>query len=178
MKDVMLDLETFGTRQGNVIRSVGALVFDRNSDRVGAEFYMNIDESSCIERGLTIDAGTAAWWETQPKAARDALLVDPRSMVEVAVEFVSWYRRQRVTNVWSQGANFDEPLWSYFIDKAGQQVPWKFWESRCTRTIYDAANFNMHSVKRAGQHHNALDDCRHQVICVQRSFALLRGRML
>jgi hypothetical protein len=180
MKDLMIDLETFGNAQGSVIRSVGALVFDRYSDRVGAEFYMNIDEASCLERGLTKDPETVAWWETQPKAARDALLVDPRPMDEVASAFCAWYDRQPgLKAIWSQGGNYDEPLWSWFLKAAGcKRVPWKFWESRCTRTIYDASGFNIYSVKRAGTHHNALEDCRHQVICVQRSFALLRGRML
>lgn len=178
MNDVMLDLETYGNRQGHIIRSVGALFFDRNSDKIGSSFYMNIDHDSCVALGMVVDAGTAAWWAKQSKAAQDALLVDPQPVTRVAAEFCKWFKSNRGELVWSQGSNFDEPLWSWTLSTAGQTAPWKFWNARCTRTVYDAAGFNPFSVKRAGTHHDALDDCKHQAVCVQRSFARLRGGIL
>lgn len=46
MNNVMLDLETFGTQPGSVIRSIGAVVFDPFSDKLGKEFYVNMWRTS------------------------------------------------------------------------------------------------------------------------------------
>lgn len=59
----MLDLETFGTKPGSVIRSIGAVMFDLDG-RTGPEFYRNIDEESCVKAGLTYDPSTVSWWAT------------------------------------------------------------------------------------------------------------------
>ena len=58
MYNVMLDLETLGRTYGSVIRSVGAVVFDPYSDRMGEKFYRNVDRKSCEDVGLKVDPDT------------------------------------------------------------------------------------------------------------------------
>lgn len=174
----MLDLETFGTAPGSVIRSVGAVLFDPNSDRTGAEFYLNIEHDSCLKRGLTVDAATEAWWRRQSRAAQDALLVDPKPLPEVVDEFAAWFRKSGGVFLWSQGANFDEVLWGYAIRSVGYKPPWKFSDARDTRTAYDLAGLNTYSIQRKGTYHNALDDAKHQARCVQMSYARVAGKLV
>lgn len=174
--NVMLDLETWGTRPGCAIRSVGAIMFDPHSDELGSTFYRNVSDASCKEAGLHVDPGTAEWWGKQTQQARDALAVDPVTLTEVAEAFDLWWRKQGGIFIWSHGANFDEPIWSAAMHGIGRRVPWKFWDSRCTRTAFDVSGFDMKSVRRAGTYHNALDDARHQAICVQRAYAKNNGR--
>lgn len=173
MFDVMLDLETFGKKTGCVIRSIGAIVFDPYSDRTGETFYQNVTKEDQVALGLHVDPETEAWWARQPTAARDALVGNQVSAEEAAKEFVGWWKKQNVTRVWSQGANFDEPIISEFFRVLKRSAPWKFHDSRDTRTAYQMGDFNVFAVKRKGTHHNALEDSRHQAYCVQQAFKKL-----
>jgi hypothetical protein len=175
MKDIMLDLETWGTRPGCALRSIGAVMFDPTSEILGEKFYVNIDRASCEHSGLHVSRDTEAWWEKQSATARDALLVNPRPLGEAVGTFTRFFNLNGAARVWSQGANFDEPLLSAVYDLLKVRAPWKFWDSRCTRTIYAAAglNFNREARASGGTHHNALDDAVHQARCVQKSYRML-----
>lgn len=175
MQDVMLDLETFGTRPGCVIRSIGAVFFDLKGN-TGAEFYVNLDKQSCLDAGLFIDPATEAWWASQSKAARDALLTNPVPLADGLREFAAWFRQNGGVRVWSQGANFDEPLIQVAAHAARVPMPWKFWDSRCTRTFYEGCGFDPRTLPRAGTYHNALDDAKYQVACVQAARAKVVGK--
>ncbi len=177
MNNVMLDLETWGTAPGCAIRSVGAVEFDPYGNSTGAEFYMNVSDESCAIAGFLRDDGTVEWWERQSQEARDALLVDPVGIYVVVQQFHQWFRTNKGVFLWSQGANFDEVIWSAIARRLGQAPPWKFYDVRDTRTAYDMARFNARTIRRAGTYHNALDDAKHQVTCVQMSYAKVHGRL-
>lgn len=171
MNDVMVDLETFGTTPGSVIRSIGAVVFDPYSDDMGTEFYVNIQDESCVSAGLTKDQSTIDWWKRQSPKAIQSLLKDPVSLTEALVNFNAWFYKSKGMFVWSQGGNFDESLLAAALRAVDMVQPWKFWDSRCTRTAYSMAGFNTKVIKRAGTYHNALDDAKHQARCVQGAYA-------
>jgi hypothetical protein len=172
--EIMLDLETFGTKPGCALRSIGAVVFDFDG-KLGAEFYANIDKQSCLDAGLFVDPQTEAWWAQQSKEAQDSLLVDPVPLKDAATRFNKWWLENRGLRVWSQGGNFDEPLWTAACAAVGVTVPWKFFNSRDTRTAYDLFALDTRTVSRAGTYHNALDDAKHQARCV--ALAVARGRV-
>jgi hypothetical protein len=168
MLNVMLDLETFGTRPGCVLRSIGAVAFDPMGAGLGAEFYRNIGYVSCLEAGLVVDAVTKEWWSRQSREAEAALAIDPKPLADVTRDFHQWFLWEaKAEQIWSHGANFDEPLWLAAAHSVGIDAPWKFWNVRCTRTLFEIARFDARSVAREGTHHNALDDAKHQARCVQ-----------
>jgi hypothetical protein len=177
MQNVMLDLETWGTRPGCAIRSVGAVMFDPHTTNIGDEFYANVDDASCLDLGLIKDESTVKWWAAQSQQAQDSLKEDPLPLDEVIKRFRTWVIRSRGVFVWSQGANFDEPIIQAAFTVTRMQAPWKFWDVRDTRTAYDMSGFDPRTVRRAGTYHNAVDDARHQAICVQRAYAKNNGRM-
>lgn len=176
MTHVMLDLETFGTAPGSVIRSIGAVVFDLDGN-IGNEFYANIDSETCREAGLTVDPKTVAWWAKQSREAQNSLLVNPQSLGFVVADFHGWFitNGDWHTRVWSQGANFDPALWEAAALAVKELVPWKFYNVRDTRTAYEIGKFDDKTIAREGTYHNALDDCKHQVRCV--AAAIAKGRM-
>ena len=179
MNNVMLDLETFGTLPGSVIRSVGAVMFDPHGEGTGAEFYMNVDDASCGAAGLTKDAGTIRWWaDVSRRRANEQLLKDTHDIKDACESFRTWFRKNGGVFLWSQGSNFDEVLMGCAMRSVKVVQPWKFSDARDTRTAYDISGFNSYGVKRAGTYHNALDDAKHQVLCVQRSYAKVKGRMV
>lgn len=171
---IMLDLETWGTSPGSALRSIGAVVFDITTKTFGATFYRNIDKDSCVINGLTVDPQTVEWWARQSRAAAHALETDQKLLIEVVREFHDWFRSAGGKYIWCHGANFDEPLWTAAARAVDQTVPWKFWDVRCTRTVYAIADFDPRSVPRNGTFHNALDDAAYQSLCVQQAIAKLR----
>jgi hypothetical protein len=176
-KHVMLDLETFGLRVGSVIRSVGAVEFNPATGKLGDEFYCNVLEQSCLDLGMTKDEDTIRWWNSpKMKGAQDALLVDPLPLSEVNERFVKFFNKCEGEFIWSQGANFDEPLYSHALALTGHQKPWKFFNSRDTRTMYHAVDLNVFLEKRAGTYHNALDDAKHQAMLVSKAYRRMRSR--
>lgn len=173
MKHVMLDLETFGIAPGSVLRSIGAVLFSLDG-KTGTSFYANIDRASCEARGLVVDPGTERWWAEQSKEARAALEVDPQPLDAVASRFHAWFAKTGATHVWSHGAAFDAVLWEVAVRRCRMSAPWKFYNVRDTRTVFDLFGFDIRDIRRDGTYHNALDDARYQVKCV--AAALRKGR--
>lgn len=167
MTHVMLDLETFGTKAGSVLRSIGAVIFDPRGEGTGAEFYHNIDRESCERIGLTLDQSTVDWWARQSREAQESLLKNPQPIGVVIMEFHRWFAKNGGEHIWCQGANFDSVLWEAACAAAQIRVPWKFWNVRDTRTVYEMFRFDTKSIERGGTYHNALDDAKHQAKCVQ-----------
>lgn len=171
---LMLDLETWGTAPGSALRSIGAVFFDL-SGKTGETFYRNIDKQSCLDAGLKIDKSTVEWWSRQSAAAQRALEDNPRPLKEVIVDFHAWAGRNSGVRVWAHGAAFDPVLWEAAIKAAGfVSTPWKFWNTRDTRTVYEVFDFDIRDLPRDGTYHNALDDALYQVRCVVT--ALSKGR--
>jgi 3'-5' exoribonuclease-like protein len=167
MNHCMVDLETWGTKPGAAIRSIGAKMFDLDGG-LGREFYLNIDEESCLDAGLDKFQDTVDWWNHPSRAeAQKQLLVNP-VRIEIAIAaFRTFYTAQGAKYVWAHGAPFDPVLWEAACIAIGEEVPWKFQNLRDTRTWYSAHKFNPRTIKREGVHHNALDDCKYQIQCVQ-----------
>jgi hypothetical protein len=176
LKHVMLDFETWGTARKSCLRSIGAVSFDPFSDAIDNRgFYANIQDESMLTRGFTKDPDTVSWWSRQAREAQDALLVDQRSIEQVLKEFHSWWLSQGAECVWAQGSNFDPGLWEDVCIALNARIPWKFWNTRDTRTVYDISGISDKSIQRQGTHHNALHDAMHQVKAVQAGIRKLLG---
>lgn len=160
---VMVDLETMGTAPGSVLASIGAVAFDPVSGAIGPQFYQVIDRASCEAGGLVCDPATLEWWGNQSPQARAALLQDPRPLGEVLDAFDRYWRAVGGIEFWSNGANFDDPLLAAAYRALGWRPPWKFWNARDTRTIYEAARV---WPKRGKGHHIAVVDALDQARAV------------
>ena len=163
MRHTMLDLETLGTRPGSVIRSIAAVEFEFNG-KIGETFYRNIDLRSCEDAGLIIDPDTAAWWSQQSKEAQKQLLVDQQKLVDVVLAFGRWFNHDAY--LWAHGAAFDPVLWQAATEAVGEGIPWKFWNVRDTRTVFDLRRFDPRDISRDTLPHSALDDARWQIECL------------
>jgi len=164
---VMLDLETYGVRPGSVIRSIGAVTFDPNDITAKQqEFYINVDHDSCMEAGLTVDHSTFLWWQSQLPEAKELVTKDAVPLKDALSAFRQWFAVNDGLQVWSQGANFDSVLLEAAMIAAKGYAPWKFYNVRDTRTVYEIAGFDTSTIPREGVHHYAVDDCKHQIKCI------------
>jgi hypothetical protein len=166
MNHVMLDLETFGTRPGSTLRSIGAVQFDLDG-RTGETFYRNITRKSCTSAGLVVDPYTELWWAAPERAAAQKTLeVDQRELADVTRDFAAWFQKNGCVYAWGHGASFDPPLWEAACAAVKVAPPWKFYNIRDTRTVHHILNFETRNLRRRGIFHNALDDALYQVDCL------------
>lgn len=157
-EDVMIDLETLGTRPGCEILSIGAVAFNRES--LGSEFYTTID---CTGLNLHQDEYTKRWWDEQSPEARQ-LLEQPRTPYEEALMNFELFLLQfpRRFRVWGNGADFDLPILAAVFHAAQRPLPWSSFSGRCYRTLKNF--YPSLKLKRIGTFHNALDDAKSQAL--------------
>jgi hypothetical protein len=169
MAHIAIDLETLGTVPGSVVLSIGAVIFDPAkppSECLGEELYCVIDKADSVAKGLTIDADTLKWWEKQSPAARQ-VLADAEDEAKAdsladALLFLSRFISPKST-IWTNGANFDQPLLAVAYAKAEMKLPWDYWNGKCHRTLV-----NLHSNPKQflvnKMAHNALEDAKAQAV--------------
>lgn len=171
MEDVMIDLETLGVKPNAVILTIGAIKFNRNGPQKPLEelstFYKRIKIQSCLSVGLQTCKETIKWWTTQDKEVRlEAFDGDDKiTLQEMLTEFTEWFGNKN-TKIWSHGDDFDCVILASAFRACNMEVPWKFWNTRDTRTLFDIANFSLKSIPNPKLHH-ALYDAYHQVLGVQ-----------
>lgn len=171
----MIDVETFGTRPGCVVRSIGAVQFDLKTGEIGDQLYFNLETDSQIETGGHIEPQTVNWWATQSKEAQDALLVDQQDTYSVLMGLQTFIKQLRLRHPWSHGSNFDLVLLENLFYRYRIKCPWLYYNARDTRTILDLAGMKLSDFKRNGTHHNALDDALHQVRTIHEAYKQLKG---
>ena len=175
MIHTMLDLETWGTTPGSALRSIGLVQFDPRVAGFGREFYCNVEKQNQLDLGATIDPNTEKWWARQSKEAQGALEDNQISLKEACTLVRDYFKKAKVSHVWAQGSNFDPVLLEASFRLVDMTVPWRFYNTRDTRTVYNVASFDPKRITRKGEHHNALEDAKHQVRCVYMSYKILHG---
>lgn len=187
MKHLMIDLETLDTKPSSVILSIGAVFFDPETGRVDHEaegFYRAFDVQEQLNHHRTVSESTMRFWFGASEEARQAWLSAPRIQArQFFVQFTGWVNSVCPDHydlaVWGHGATFDismlEDFYRTFAYMGNQlvEVPWRFWNIRDTRTLYDL--FPPQKQARKGVYHNALHDALDQAIWVNEAYEKLRA---
>ncbi len=174
---IMVDIETLG----DLILSIGAVRFTSNDPEeslfaLDNQFHVHIRPETCEAVGLKPDAATVLWWMQQSQEARDAVCHPPsRTPLAVALDDFRWFcdltgelaasrlgqGTAPAVMIWCKGAGYDFPKLQAAYKAIHSKLPWHFRHERCYRTL--KANFPCTpEPKRAGTHHDALDDAIHQ----------------
>lgn len=167
MENLMVDLETLGTKVGSTILSIGAVFFDPEVGALGKEFHVVINRDDCKDLGLKEDHATLHWWSKQAPEARLLLENAADSSVgiyQALLDFCHFVYRHggSEVKVWGNGSDFDNAMLQYVYRLCLQSQPWKFWNNRCYRTLKSLVN--VPAAPRVGTYHNALDDAKTQAI--------------
>lgn len=147
---IMADLETLGVRPGAIVTSVALVRFH---DEAHCAFNLSIPDQQAL--GLEVDPATEAWWAQQDPVARQLALANPLPLASALPYLSTWIQWAVQTDpsgngnrgpedfqLWCHGATFDCPLLGEVYRRAGVETPWKFWQVRDTRTLYDLALIN------------------------------------
>lgn len=166
--DIMIDLETLDTKPSASILTIGAVKFDPTGDELKEstceKFYVKVDLDSCDKLGLTVSQSTLDWWANQSQEAQDeAFSTDNRVDITEAMNQLykfCWGAKR----VWSHGAGFDVVICEHIFAKIEKLCPWKFWEVRDTRTLFD---LGIDPTRPPVLKHHALEDAWNQAVGVQ-----------
>ena len=172
MINIMIDIETLGTKPGCTILSIAAVPFAYASTEDYEPFYQKISETSCASYGLCSDIDTVNWWGRQSAEARTEAFSGTRDLKEVLEEFTAYLQQWQGCKVWGNGASFDVPLLEAAYSACDMQPPWKYFNSMCYRTLktlYPQIPFVPARIK-----HNALHDAIAQASHAERIFRFAR----
>ena len=168
MTNIMLDLETLGTKSDSAILSIGAAAF--NEDSIINEFYTTINVHSCVENGLKMYPDTVCWWANQSDVTKKGIFDSTITLSAALSDFSLWVRSMEVSmldsvRMWGNGEDFDNVVLREAYLKVGtppSRIPWHFRNNMSYRTL---KNLLPHvEIKRVGEHHNALDDAKSQAL--------------
>jgi len=179
MTDVMLDIETFSTHKNAAIMTIGAIKFNREGklDKITKmnTFYKRITLSSNKELNRHIDEDTLKWWEKQNDDAKFEIFTDENriSLKEALEEFVIWFNPSLF--IWSHGKDFDCVIVEDALKSYNITIPWKFWNTRDTRTIFDIGEVSLYELPlEFSNKHHALYDCYRQIYGVKKAYKRLK----
>ena len=161
--NVMVDLETLDTQPSAIILSIGACLVTHGEPSV--PFYRSISVDSCVDAGMTESASTRKFWDNQPAEAR-AVFTDPNQIpvIQALGDFAEYLRSfgSGSVRVWGNGSDFDNVILADAYRRFGFDLPWRFYNNRCFRTVRKLIGAGMVEPERQGTYHNALDDAQHQ----------------
>jgi hypothetical protein len=180
MRHIEIDIESMGTTPGSAILEIGAVEFFPEAPAgqgIGRTFSARISLQSCLIQHLTIDDDTVAWWRTQaPEAIESLCRGESIPLHEALDSFTQWIGPDASkTQIWCKGGSFDFPLLAAAYRACGQQVPWKFWNENCHRTLLKLCK-TLHGYTpppHTGTAHNAQDDAIYQASIALECLALL-----
>lgn len=179
---VMLDLETLGTQTNACILQIGAVLFEPVSggkvlNGKGFNLFTKPNQSYG-----TVSPSTLAWWLQQSNAKTLGKALDNNAveLPDALVAFRDWPFQAHglswsaITGIWSNGANFDQPILQSAFETLGITTPWNFRASRCCRTLFNLVG-GAPQIDWAGlQTHDAFDDCIGQVMQVQKAMGMIQ----
>lgn len=142
MRQIAIDLETFGTSSNSVIIAIGAAEFDLYTGEILHRFYAPVDPDSCGFFGMKYDGSTIRWWLDQSKDAVEAL-GPPEEALGIQLALVAlneWVTMEehlpdKDVAVYGNGSKFDLTILENAYKATGIKVPWSYRNELCGRTL-------------------------------------------
>lgn len=171
--DVMLDIETLGTRPECVVVTLGAVKFNPYTlEDPGPGIYMRLDADEQLALGREVQDETMLWWMNQAEDVREEALGDGDDRIKLNDMYKELNRfLVGVDSIWCQGPAFDIVILENIYRQMGWPTPWQFWQIRDSRTLF-GVHGDPREKNKAGLH-NALEDCVSQAQGVQKIYTNL-----
>ena len=169
----MIDLETLGNKPDTTVLTLGGVKFNPNAiSEPHSELYFRLDVDEQTEKGRSIDQSTLDWWSRQDKEVMMEALGDENrtSVAEVLRALNRWC--VGADTIWCQGPVFDIAILENMYRQYDMHVPWPFWKIKDSRTLFGILPKDPRKEIKFDAH-NALEDCKVQALCVQKSIQQL-----
>jgi len=174
MENIMIDLETLSTANNASILTIGAIKFNRNDFKITKKFYKRITKESNKQFNRDFNQDTIDWWNTQSEQAKSEIFENKdRINLNLGLQELSIFIGNSRAKIWANGVAFDINILESAYEACGLEVPWKFFNVRDVRTIYDLGDLNLNNFKRQNNLlnncHNALADCETQLAAMEQA---------
>lgn len=182
--DVMVDIETLGTKADSTIFQIAAIAFDIETGQHLSQFNRTADISK--NDYMNVDGSTIKWWLNENKELFTNLINSGvGSSEELLEEFHSWLTGLSVVgdlHLWGNGIMFDNNMIKTQFEESVLEHPINFRNDRDVRTLVELAAIKLGTTvseirKRfdRGTAHDAFDDVKHQIDYVVYCFNELTG---
>ncbi len=181
--DIMLELETLGTRPDATIIQIGAVLFEPvygGKILNGKGFNRHV----LVQDGTgSIDHSTICFWLTEKSAAKMGRELETKAdpLAEVLKAFVEWPKTshgldwENINGIWANPSDFDFPVLKSAFAKLGVDAPWDRRATLCARTLFNMVGGKPDIDWTSFIPHDALDDAVGQAMQVQKAMGLLTG---
>lgn len=137
--DVMVDLETLGTKPGCVVGEIGLVVFDWEARKIISGYEVVLETGEQFDRlDMTSSASTVAWWEEQLAKNPETSFWQRVPALEVT-QALTWVNQFldgfRFDGMWGNGSDFDNAILRELYERAEIELPWTYKQNRCFRTL-------------------------------------------
>lgn len=178
--DIMVDLETLGTRQDAIVLEISAVEFNCHTGEIGEVFDAKLDIDEQVQYRRSLNGETLQWWFKQDEEARKNIFDEDVDIIRFNIpwelaEFSNFVERcnnkcnsdsdRRVVKLWGNGSLFDLGILQNMYETClpNMKLPWKFWAVNDVRTIVDLNPDVKRNCKFDGTPHCAVDDCKHEI---------------
>ena len=164
LTNVMVDIETVSTAYNAGILTIGAVPFGCKS--ILEPFYEKCSIASILNYSsiFDVDSKTLEWWDKQTHSTREEAFSGTQS---IGVMLDNFYRYIKTlpgeVMVWGNSSDFDNVILANAFAEVGSDIPWKYSNNRCFRTLKNLFPETVVPVPPfEGYAHNALADAKHQ----------------
>lgn len=179
--DVMLDLETLGTKEGSIILSVAMVTFNVDVLKAPKEefnYHQHISVLSSLFHHLRSDDSTEDWWMRQSEMARQKVLdgqkeaLNMDGVMRLLYDLLSRWNDKYDLFIWGRGVGgFDLPLLDSVMKRvmgeAGYKTPWNYWAAMDVRSIVNFCKQCGLEMEKVETSHDAREDVMKQIKEVQ-----------
>lgn len=176
MNDVMIDIETMGTKTTAPIVSIAAVMFDIRTESFGEQFVKHIHLATAMRHGAIPEASTIMWWMRQGDEVRRPIWNGGEDIREVLRDLAIWMHLQGgdALRPWGNSARFDLGILEAAFQRASMPVPWRWSNERCFRTVRNLNPQVPYDPEEKGDGaHDPLVDCKFQI---EHLFKIKRSR--
>ena len=183
--DIMVDIETLGTKTGATIFQIAAASFDITTGEV--KDTVNLTGDIAKYDTLAVDGSTLKWWlDTDADLLKTLLSGGTLTEKELLTSLLSWMYAQAPDNkdvyLWGNGILFDNVKISDLCAKHDVSYPIFYRNDRDVRTILELASLKSGltekelraSVQAENERkHDAFDDVMFQIRLVQKCYEIV-----
>lgn len=177
----MIDIETLGTRPGDIVFEISCVRFDPITGRDHESWNQCLSIEFQQSHGMTVDLETLGWWIREngrnPMEENEAHETYTPAQLK---DFNKWLKKiepkKNDRRFWCRGANFDPVLLEPLFEKMSVPVPWKYWQWRDVRTLQGILEAHGVTVEKpVNTAHSAYMDCIAQIAQVRDLLKLISG---
>lgn len=163
---IMMDLEGCG----ECLCQIGAVVFNKLTGEIVEEFCVNIDPEDVKKYGFKIDY---SFWDKQDLDVYNSVFTSQFKAKDALEEFWAFADKWKKLKIWSHSLYDFSMIQNHLGRIIKKRLPYR--RSRDITTLVGLAGISIKKYDKTLKNHNALSDCKYQIIYCVDALNKLKG---